>query len=66
MTLELVQYCVYSHNPEFVNVIRWIQDNRIDHEVHLNRTRFWVRRTHRQHSDLCLRFYHCITRVVDE
>ena len=36
------QYCVYSRDPHFIDVIRWINDNQVQAEVHINRTRFWV------------------------
>lgn len=36
------QYCVYTRDDRFLEVTRWITDNNLKFEPHLNRTRFWV------------------------
>ena len=36
------QYYILTLDPEFLSVVKWIKDNKIDFEAHLNRTRFWV------------------------
>jgi hypothetical protein len=36
------QFCVYSHNPCFVDVLEWLRENKIKLEAHVNRTRFWI------------------------
>jgi hypothetical protein len=36
------QYCVYTQDPNFVDVIHWLDVNELTYEPHLNRTRFWV------------------------
>jgi hypothetical protein len=36
------QYCVYTRDPQFRNVIKWLTANQVLAEVHINRTRFWV------------------------
>lgn len=38
----MIQYCVMTQNPEFINVIRWIKEHKVKFEAHLNRTRFWI------------------------
>ena len=38
----LYEFFVLTRDTEFINVGRWIAHNRLQHEVHLNRTRFWV------------------------
>ena len=37
------QYYILTLDPEFLSVVKWIKDNKIDFESHLNRTRFWVK-----------------------
>lgn len=36
------QYCVYTRDARFLEVARWVTDNNLKFEPHLNRTRFWV------------------------
>lgn len=36
------QYCVYTSDPKFMEVARYISENKLAYEPHLNRTRFWV------------------------
>jgi hypothetical protein len=36
------QYCVYTRDDRFLEVARWVTDNNLKFEPHLNRTRFWV------------------------
>lgn len=36
------QYYILTLDPEFLSVVKWIKENKIDFEAHLNRTRFWV------------------------
>ncbi len=38
----MLQYCVYNQDPHLLEVAEWISQNNIKHEIHLNRTRFWV------------------------
>jgi hypothetical protein len=35
-------YAVLSTSPKFREVLRFIEDNNLLYEAHLNRTRFWV------------------------
>ena len=36
------QFCVYTRDDHFVEVIRWLKNNNIKFESHINRTRFWI------------------------
>ncbi len=38
----LRHYCVYTQDPHFASILNFIQIYSIEHELHLNRTRFWV------------------------
>ena len=40
--MVLKQFCVYTRNPRFVDVAKWLIDNKIKFEPHANRTRFWI------------------------
>lgn len=36
------QYCVYTQDPQFYHVLRWLESRGIDIDPHLNRTRFTI------------------------
>ena len=36
------EYYVLTMHPDAREVLAWVFDNALQHEVHLNRTRFWV------------------------
>ena len=36
------QYYVLTRDLHYIQVGKWIAHNKIPHEVHLNRTRFWI------------------------
>ena len=36
------QYCVYTKDPEFLQVASWLDSTSTKYEPHLNRTRFWI------------------------
>jgi len=60
-----VQYCVYTHNANFVPVMQWVEDRLIPYEVHLNRTRFWIPKNTPMYTEFMLRWYHCCSEVVE-
>ena len=48
------QYCVYTSDPCFAAVLRFIHVHGLTCEVHANRTRFWVNPHSRAHTVLQL------------
>ena len=36
------QYYVLTRDRHYIQVGKWIAHNGIPHEIHLNRTRFWI------------------------
>jgi len=58
------QYCVYSANENFKDVVLWVQERGLEYEVHLNRTRFWVPKGPMA-TEFFLRWYHCTSEVID-
>lgn len=36
------QFAVFSRDPNLVTVLEFIRQHELRHEVHLNRTRFWI------------------------
>jgi hypothetical protein len=58
------QYCIYTQHPEFKDVVLWVQSKELRHELHLNRTRFWIP-LGIVHTEFMLRWYHCCSLVVD-
>ena len=61
----MTQYCVYTGSPEFVEVINWLDVNKIKREVHLNRTRFWISDNEAKLMFL-LKWAHCCPVVEDD
>jgi len=51
---RVYQYCVYTHQSEFREVVSWVNSRDWEFEVHLARTRFWV--PHRDHVEFVLRW----------
>ena len=58
------QYCIFTQHPEFKDVINWMLSKELRHELHLNRTRFWVP-AGIVHTEFMLRWYHCCSLVVE-
>ena len=38
----MYQYAVYTYDPNLEPIYKWIIDNELRYEVHLNRTRCWI------------------------
>ncbi len=38
----LHEFYILTRSLDYIPVGRWLAHNRIKHEVHLNRTRFWI------------------------
>jgi hypothetical protein len=58
------QYCVYTSNPNFKDVVLWVTASELKYEVHLNRTRFWVPPGPIA-TEFFLRWYHCTSEVIE-
>ena len=39
---RVFQHCVYTQDPNYITVIRWLKQHDIPIECHLARTRFWI------------------------
>ncbi len=63
-TINLRHYYILSQDPEFASVIEFIQRHQILHELHLNRTRFWIA-SGPVLTEFLLRFSHCCPLVQD-
>ena len=51
------QFCAYTTDrASMLLAIKLIQDNAWAHEIHINRTRFWVDPQHKLYSFVALRF----------
>lgn len=61
----MIHYCIYTRDPEFLNVIQWIRAQRIKFEAHLNRTRFWVSEGE-EHARFLQTWGHVCTPVYDD
>lgn len=61
----MIQYCVLTRGPEFVNVAKWIKENNILFETHLNRIRFWVNEGE-EHAVFLLTWGHVCIPVYDD
>ena len=36
------QFAVFTHDPNLESVFDFIRQHQLEHEIHLNRTRFWI------------------------
>lgn len=36
------QFAVFTHDPNLESAIDFIRQHELDHEIHLNRVRFWI------------------------
>lgn len=59
-------YAVYSLDPQFLAVLTFLDTYRIEREVHLNRTRFWIDDSLPEWALLVLKFYGSIHDVSSE
>lgn len=59
-------YCVYTQDPKFATVLRFIKSYNIKHELHLNRTRFWIDDSSPTWCLLLLQFYAHIHSIDSE
>ena len=54
------QYYVLNSNPILKTVFEFIQQHDLEHEVHLNRTRFWIATDTPAYTEFVLRLAdHC-------
>ena len=60
----MTQYYILTRDPQFLDVGKWIADNNIKYELHLNRTRFWVP-TGPITTEFLLKFIHCCPTVEE-
>lgn len=61
----MIQYCVLTLDEEFLNVARWLIENKITYESHLNRTRFWIN-DGEEHTVFLLTWGHVCLPVYDD
>lgn len=59
------QYAVYTSHPQFTPLVEWVRNNNLAHEIHLNRTRFWLPKNSTLYTEFMLRWYHCASEVVE-
>ena len=60
-----IQYSVLTLDDQFRNVVKWIKENKITFESHLNRTRFWVNEGE-EHAVFLLTWGHVCLPVYDD
>ena len=58
-TSMLYEFYVLTRDLHYIQVGQWIAHNRIQHEVHLNRTRFWIAEDSSVLTEFLLRFADC-------
>ena len=61
---SMTQHYILTHDPQFLDVCKWIDDNQIKFEGHLNRTRFWVPDGIIM-TEFLLKFIHCCPTVEE-
>ena len=56
------QYYILNSHPQLKTVFEFIQQHDLEHQVHLNRTRFWIATDTPAYTEFVLRFAdHCPT-----
>ena len=60
-----IQYAVPTDCPQLLDILKFIEANQLDHEIHLARTRFWIERKSVTHTEFVLRYYHLVSEVKD-
>jgi hypothetical protein len=60
--MDMLEYYVLNQDPKAQSVWQFIAAHDLSHELHLNRTRFWVPRGH-THTEFVLRFAEICPRV---
>ena len=53
-------YYVLNQDPQSARVFEFIQAHKLDHTVHINRTRFWVPEPSIILTECMLRFSNCV------
>ena len=54
------QYYILNSHPQLKTVFEFIQQHDLEHQVHLNRTRFWIATHTPAYTEFVLRFSdHC-------
>lgn len=66
ITFDLRQHYVLNQDPRALAVLEFIDFHGLDHEVHLNRTRFWVPLDTPLYTAFALQFGHCCPIVEGE
>ena len=51
-----MQYYILTQNPQFKEVLYWLQAHAIPLDIHLNRTRFTLDTTSKLYTEFCLRW----------
>jgi len=60
-----IQYAVPTDCPQLKDILEFISRHRLEHEIHLARTRFWIERRSAIHTEFVLRYYHLVSEVKD-
>jgi hypothetical protein len=59
------QFCIYTQDPKFLEVSKWITTNKIKFESHLNRTRFWIPED-KIMTEFLLKYSECCPQVSED
>ena len=52
----MIEYYILTRNPEFEDVIHWLDQHSVALDIHLNRTRFKLDPYSKLHTEFCLRY----------
>ena len=61
----MIQYCVYTWDPQFLAVFKFLTRHNITREIHSNRTRFWIDPTSPVYTEFALRWASRCPQVLD-
>lgn len=60
-----IQYAVATDCPQLEDILEFIGQHQLKHEIHLARTRFWIERKSPTHTEFVLRYYHLVSEVKE-
>jgi hypothetical protein len=56
----MLQYYILNSSPTLLALLEFVRKHALEHEIHLNRTRFWIDTSSPAYTEFVLRFAdHC-------
>jgi hypothetical protein len=59
----MLHYYILNSNPHLLALLEFVRKHQLEHEVHLNRTRFWIDPASACYTEFALRYADCCCAV---